>query len=50
MGRLHAYIFFQDRYMLNEVKVKIKLVRKKDVFCVMSQADCKVMITKAACL
>jgi len=48
MGRLHADIFFQDRYMLNEVSVKIKLVRSKDVFCVMSQADCKVMITKAA--
>ena len=34
--------------MLNEVNVKIKLVRSKDVFRVMSQADCKVMITKAA--
>ena len=34
--------------MLNEVNVKIKLVRSKDIFCVMSQADCKVMITKAA--
>jgi len=29
MGRLHANIFFQDRYMLNEVNVKIKLVRAK---------------------
>ena len=48
MGRLHADIFFHDRYMLNEVNVKIKLMRSKDVFCVMSQADCKVMITKAA--
>jgi len=34
--------------MLNEVNVKIKLVRSKDVFCVMSDADCRVMITKAA--
>jgi len=25
MGRLHADIFFQDRYMLNEVGVKISL-------------------------
>jgi len=31
-----------------EVNVKTKLVRSKDVFCVMSQADCKVVITKAA--
>jgi len=48
MGRLHADIFFQDRYMLNEVNVKTKLVRSKYVFCVMFQADCKVMTTKAA--
>jgi len=48
MGHLHADIFFQDRYILNKVNVKIKLVRSKDVFCVMSEADCKVMITKAA--
>jgi len=47
-GRLHADIFFQDRYMLNEVNVKIKLVRSKDAFCVMSETDYKVMITKAA--
>ena len=33
--------------MLNEVNIKIKLVRSKSVFCVMSYADCKVMITKA---
>ena len=46
IGRLHADIFFH--YMLNKVNVKIKLVRSKDVFCVMSDADCRVMITKAA--
>jgi len=47
MGRLHADIFFLDRYMLNEVNVKIKFVRSKDAFCVMSEADCRVVITKA---
>ena len=35
MGRLHAAMFFQDRYLLNEVGVKIKLVRSKDLFCLM---------------
>jgi len=35
MGRLHADIFFQYRYMLNEVGVKIKLIRSKNAFCVM---------------
>jgi len=34
MGRLHADIFFQDRYMLNEVGVKI-IIRSKNAFCVM---------------
>ena len=26
IGRLHANIFFQERHMLNEVSVKIKLI------------------------
>jgi len=46
MGRLHADMFFQDRYMLNEVGVKIKLVRSKNAFCVMG--DAKVDITHAS--
>ena len=36
VGRLHADIFFQSRYMLNEVNLKIKLTRSKDSFCLMS--------------
>ena len=46
MGRLHADIFFQDRYMLNEVGVKIKLNRSKNVFCLMGA--CKVQIVNAS--
>jgi len=46
MGRLHADIF-QDRYMLNEVGVKIKLVRSKDSFCLMVAAS-KVKIMHAS--
>ena len=30
MGRIHADMFFQDRYLLNEVHVKIKLVRSRN--------------------
>jgi hypothetical protein len=50
MGRIHADIFFQSRYMLNEVNVKIKLTRSRDVFCLMSTGDhaFKVKITAAA--
>ena len=39
MGRLHADVFFQDRYMLNEVSVKIKLTRSKNKFCLIGSAD-----------
>ena len=36
IDRIHSDIFFQDRYMLNEVNVKVRLVRNKDLFCRMS--------------
>ena len=36
IGRIHSDIFFQDRYMLSEVNVKVRLVRNKDSFCLMS--------------
>jgi len=45
--RLHD-IFFQERYMLSEVGVKIKLVRSKDAFCLMGAVPCKVRITHAS--
>ena len=48
MGRLHADIFFQERYMLNEVGVKIKLVRSKDTFCIMGAIPCKAKIMHAS--
>jgi hypothetical protein len=36
VGRLHTDIFFQSRYMLNEVNTRIKLARSKDSFCLMT--------------
>jgi len=36
IGRIHANIFFQNRYILNEVNVKIKVVRSRNSFCLMS--------------
>jgi len=47
MGRLHCDMFFQDRYMLNEVATKIKLIRSKDAFCIMGAAAHLVKITSA---
>jgi hypothetical protein len=36
IGRIHSDIFFQERYMLNEVTTRIKLSRSKDAFCLMA--------------
>jgi hypothetical protein len=49
IGRIHTDIFFQPRYMLNEVNTRIKLTRSKDSFCLMAHgADAfKVKITSA---
>ena len=48
MGRLHAEIIFQDRYMIKEVGVKIKLTRSKDDFCLMGTMVGKVQIVQAS--
>ena len=36
IGCIHSDIFFQERYMQNEINVKARLVRNKDSFCLMS--------------
>jgi len=36
VGRIHADIFFQNRYLPNKVNVKIKLVMSRNSFCLMS--------------
>jgi len=42
MCRIHGDIFcFQEKYLLNEVGMKIKLIRSNDNFCLMSAADTK---------
>jgi len=47
IGRIHADIFFQDRYLTNEVNVKIKLVRSKDAFSIMFANDHKTVVVKS---
>ena len=47
MGRIHADMFFQDRYLVNEVHVKIKLIRSRNAFCLMSANEFKVKIDSA---
>ena len=50
MGRLHVDLFLQDRFLLNGVSVKIRLVRSKDAFSLMAggqNPDYKVLIVDA---
>ena len=50
MGRLHVDIFMQDRFLINGVTVKIRLVRSKDAFSLMAggaNPDYKVRIVDA---
>jgi hypothetical protein len=39
IGRIHADIFFQHRYILNELPIKIKLIRSTDEFCLMTDGN-----------
>jgi hypothetical protein len=52
IGRNHSDIIFQKRCMLNEVNVRIKLVRTNDAFCLMSAGgmQLKVVVTFASLL
>ena len=50
MGRLHVDLFLQDRFLLNGISVKIRLVRSKDAFSLMAggqNPDYKVQIVDA---
>ena len=49
MGRLHVDLFLQDKFLLNGVDVKIRLVRSKDAFSLMADGqnpDYKVRIVE----
>jgi hypothetical protein len=51
MGKLHCDMFFQDRYLLNRVDMKIKLVRSKNSFALMAgggDPTFKIIIREAA--
>jgi hypothetical protein len=52
IGRIHFSIFFQERYMLNEVNVRIKLIRSNDAFLpnVDGATQFKVVVTFASLL
>src|SRR6266568_8913563 len=57
LGTIHSDLFFQDKYLPNDVTIRIRLVRAKDSFCLMSDdaahgykvkiVDCKLLVRKA---
>ena len=38
-GRIHFDLFEQDRYILGAVPIKIKLVRSRNPFCLVSSVE-----------
>ena len=45
MGRLHVDLSFQNRYLLNGVEIRLRLIRSKDIFCLHGNAaGCKVSL------
>jgi hypothetical protein len=56
IGRLHSDLFFQDKYLPSDVNIRIRLVRNKDSFCLMSNVaqaafkikilECKLLVRK----
>ena len=38
IGCVHADLFFQDKYLPSDVGLRLRLVRNKDAFCLMSNA------------
>lgn len=39
LGHIHADILNQDRFLLNSVELRLRLVRSKDAFCLMDASD-----------
>ena len=50
MGRIHSDIFQQDRYLLNNIDLHIKLIRSPTSFHLMGDADHYLTTIKEACL
>jgi hypothetical protein len=49
-GRIHADIFYQNRYLLNNVEMKLRLSRNKSSFTLIGETDNYKVVVKAATL
>jgi len=51
LGHLHCDVFNQDKFLINGVEVRLRLVRSKDAFCLMeSTSESKIRILDASLL
>ena len=55
VGIIHSDLFFQSKFLLNDINMKVRLVRNKDSFCLMGAViailkirivDCKLHVQK----
>ncbi|XP_033214060.1 uncharacterized protein F54H12.2-like [Belonocnema kinseyi] len=49
IGHLHCDVFNQDKFLINGVKLRLRLVRSKDLFCLMDGTNgCSINIEEAS--
>lgn len=46
LGKLHLDMMFQDRYILNNVDIRLRLIRARNEFCLMADEAVKVQLEK----
>ena len=44
IGRIHSDLFFQERYLLNQVNVKLRFIRSRDAFALIEQDENRIVI------
>jgi len=44
IGRIHADIFFQDRYLINQVNVRLRFIRSRDSFALIENEENRIII------
>lgn len=47
MGHVHCDIFNQEKFLLNGVELKLRLIRSRDSFCLLGDDGYKIQITEA---
>ena len=44
IGRIHTDLFFQDRYIINQVNVKLRFIRRRDAFALIEAEENRIII------